>query len=379
MSGPGDLAIRELEVAGATPEAVDRFLAGREFPIREGPHTTFVFQGAADSVLLGHWLFGTAAAREMERLAGSDLWFVTLDLPAESRVEYRFQPTVGAHAEWILDPLNPRTVRDPFGVWSVCHGTGYRRPPWTIEDPAVGRGEVQPVRIGAGPGRGDVRVYTPVGFRGTRRYPLLVALDGGDYLRYADARVVLDNLIERRDIPPLIAAFVDPRKRVLDYTNSAAYASYLVEELVPELGRQFPLRERAEDRGLMGAGLGAVGALTTAWRFPGFFGKLCLQSGSFTFTDVGPSTRTKLLDPVVEFVNDYRREPTRVASRVFLSCGVYDPLIYENRSLAPLLRESGMDVRFVESPDGHNWENWRDRLRVGLSWLFPGPIWLYYR
>ena len=122
-----------------------------------------------------------------------------------------------------------------------------------------------------------------------------------------------------------------------------------------------------------------MAALTAAWRYPGFFGKLLLSSGSFTFTDVGPSTRTALLDPVVDFVNAYRADPRRVSSRVFVSCGIYEPLIYENRSLVPLLRESGMEVRYVEAPDGHNWENWRDRLRVGLSWLFPGPLWLYYR
>jgi enterochelin esterase family protein len=38
-----------------------------------------------------------------------------------------------------------------------------------------------------------------------------------------------------------------------------------------------------------------------------------------------------------------------------------------------MLQQSGMQVRFSESRDGHNWENWRDRLREGLSWLFPGP------
>jgi enterochelin esterase family protein len=37
-----------------------------------------------------------------------------------------------------------------------------------------------------------------------------------------------------------------------------------------------------------------------------------------------------------------------------------------------------MEVRYVEARDGHNWENWRDRLRVGLSWLFPGPLLLVY-
>ena len=44
----------------------------------------------------------------------------------------------------------------------------------------------------------------------------------------------------------------------------------------------------------------------------------------------------------------------------------------------PFLSGLGMDVRFAEARDGHNWENWRDRLREGLSWLFPGPLWLVY-
>jgi enterochelin esterase family protein len=81
---------------------------------------------------------------------------------------------------------------------------------------------------------------------------------------------------------------------------------------------------------------------------------------------------------VVEFVNAYRANPVAVSERAFVTCGVYEPLIYENRSLVPLLQSAGMEVRYVEARDGHNWENWRDRLREGLSWLLPGPLWLVY-
>ena len=55
-----------------------------------------------------------------------------------------------------------------------------------------------------------------------------------------------------------------------------------------------------------------------------------------------------------------------------------ESLVSENRALVPVLRRAGVDVRFVEARDGHNWENWRDRLRSGLSWLFPGPLWMVY-
>ena len=108
------------------------------------------------------------------------------------------------------------------------------------------------------------------------------------------------------------------------------------------------------------------------------FGRLLLQSGSFAFTDIGLSERGPAFEPVVRFVNEFRSRPTAVSDRLFVSCGVYESLIYENRSLVPILQSTGMEVRYVEARDGHNWENWRDRLRDGLSWLLPGPLWMIY-
>ncbi|MEO0351192.1 MAG: enterochelin esterase, partial [Cyanobacteria bacterium P01_A01_bin.15] len=62
----------------------------------------------------------------------------------------------------------------------------------------------------------------------------------------------------------------------------------------------------------------------------------------------------------------------------FLSCGTYESLIVYNRSLLPMLQRTGAEATLVEAQDGHNWENWRDRLRAGLTWLFPGPLWMVY-
>ena len=55
-----------------------------------------------------------------------------------------------------------------------------------------------------------------------------------------------------------------------------------------------------------------------------------------------------------------------------VTCGVYEPLITPNRSMVPVFRQTGMRVRYTEARDGHSWENWRDRLREGFSWIFPG-------
>jgi enterochelin esterase family protein len=81
---------------------------------------------------------------------------------------------------------------------------------------------------------------------------------------------------------------------------------------------------------------------------------------------------------VVEFINAFRDKPGKPSEKVYVSCGTYESLIYENRSMVPVLQATGMEVRYEEARDGHNWENWRDRLRSGLSWLFPGPLWMVY-
>jgi enterochelin esterase family protein len=61
-----------------------------------------------------------------------------------------------------------------------------------------------------------------------------------------------------------------------------------------------------------------------------------------------------------------------------MSCGHFEGLITYNRSLAPKLQAAGLEVRFVEAADGHNWIAWRDRLREGLTYLFPGSLWMTY-
>ncbi|MEZ4359254.1 MAG: alpha/beta hydrolase-fold protein [Kofleriaceae bacterium] len=371
----------EAFVAGPhTREAVDAFLAAHHFPIVEGSSVTFVYRGEAEKIHLKHWVFGLPSSQELTRVPDTDLWYLTLDIPPNSRIEYKLEVVRGGRGEWRQDPLNPNRARDPFGANSVAHGSGYRVPDWTHPDPESALGTIDEVGFQSKVfGRRDLVLYLPARYRKSRRYPLLVVHDGHDYLRYAAMATVLDNLIHRLEIPALIAAFTSSPDRLREYANDERHASLITEELVPFLERRFPLEGRPQGRCLMGASFGAVAALSTAWRHPGYFGKLLLQSGSFAFTDIGDRNhRGPVFDPVVTFMNQFRSRPVAVSEHVFVSCGTYESLIYENRSLVPMLTATGMTISYVEAPDGHNWENWRDRLREGLSRLFPGPLLLMY-
>jgi enterochelin esterase-like enzyme len=375
------LAIHELE--GQSPVdslAVDTFISAHEFPLIEGTTATFVYCGDADEVHLTHWVYGLPSSQPFKRLLGSDLWFFTLELPRKSRVEYKLEIVHGDEHRLIQDPLNPNLAADPYGANSVVHGEGYESPEWSQFDPSARPGELQEHRL-ASKVFGDVRsvtVYVPARFRQTRRYPLLIVHDGQDFLRFTELKHVLDNLIHRLEIPPLVVALVDSQQRLTEYADDERHAEFLAKELVPVMEDTYPLLGTAGGRALVGASFGAVASLAAAWRYPDVFGNLLLMSGSFAFTDIGEHERGPVFDPVVEFVNKFRKKPGRPAERIYLTCGTYESLIYYNRSILPLLQATGMSVRYVEARDGHNWENWRDRLREGLAWLMPGPLWMVY-
>jgi enterochelin esterase-like enzyme len=360
---------------------VDRFLARNEVPIVEGARCTFLYRGEADEVFLVHRIVGLPDHMAMRRLHGTDLWYVVLELPEGSRVEYQLEVARGGQRERINDPLNPRLARSPVGDSSVCYAHGYVVPDWTVPDPEARPGSLVDMVVPSRALRRDARVtlYRPARFRRPARYPLLIVHDGGDFLEYAAAKTVLDNLIHRLDVAELVAAFTYPADRLAEYANSAAHARYLTAELLPRLETELPLVAKPSGRCLMGSSFGAVASLTTAYRYPEVYGSLLLQSGSFVFTDIGHNHGGgPVFEPVVRFMNRYRAAPRRVADRLFVSCGVYEPLITPNRSMVPVFESTGMAVRYVEARDGHGWENWRDRLRAGLSWVFPGPQKFYY-
>jgi enterochelin esterase family protein len=123
-------------------------------------------------------------------------------------------------------------------------------------------------------------------------------------------------------------------------------------------------------RVLMGASMGAVASLHAAWRHPAAYGGLLLQSGSFARDESLHAWGAKTFGSVASFVNRFSAAPAHTADSVYVSCGIYESLIEDNRVLLPALRQSSSELLYEEAPDGHHWENWRDRMRSALTWLF---------
>ena len=291
--------------------AVDAAIASMEIPVVGDGWALLIHRGPADEVRFQHWLSGLPADPPFERLPGTDLWILKIEIQDRARIEYKLEIVNGTHRELVRDPLNPSVANDPFGGNSVVQAIGYTTPLWTQEQDTSRRGTVHRGAL-ASAVFGDDRpysIYLPARFRTTRRYPLLIVHDGLDYLHYANLVPVLDNLIHRLEIPPMVAALIPSSDRTTEYVANERHARFIVDDLVPTLERELPLLDGPQDRGLMGASLGGVAALHTAWSHPGAFGKLLLQSGSFAFTDIGDHDLGPIFDPVVSFVNRFRKDP----------------------------------------------------------------------
>ena len=212
-----------------------------------------------------------------------------------------------------------------------------------MRDPALGGAE-------------DAPRLPPGALQARAGYPLLVVHDGSDYLRYSSLRNVLDNLITRLEVAPLIVALTDPGQRLKEYAANPRHARHITEEVLPLLADHYP-GGGARGRRLMGASLGAVASLSTAWMHPGTWGRLLLQSGSFA----SPTSDRHVARPRVRAGGDVDESvpgrPGEPADRVYVSSGVYGVADIREPVACADAQRAGMQVLFTESRDGHNWEN----------------------
>src|SRR6185312_553121 len=160
------LAINRLKDRKPDDAAVDRFLARHQAPIVEQDRCTFLWRGEADDVRLVHRIVGLPDAIPLRRVWGTDLWYLVLELPAGSRLNYQLEVRRGEHHERMNDPLNPKLSYSPVGTSSVCFADGYTTPDWTEYDPDARPGTLTDIVVPSRALRRDceVTLYLPARF-----------------------------------------------------------------------------------------------------------------------------------------------------------------------------------------------------------------------
>lgn len=351
-------AIRKIEAGTLTTPLVGE-LAG------DGAVTlTFLVRRSGDSVPRvvsdvtgwgeradGGFDFGVGA---MRRVGQTDWYALETAIEPDARIEYLI-----AHgtSDYRLDAHNPRRVQRVGGPASEAVGPAYV-PPREFQDPPTSPAgaiteAVIPSRAIGSPRR--VIVYTPPGYRPGRRYPLAVFHDGGLVVNTGQAPRVIDWLTAHQVIPPIVAVFVDPQSRAVDYRRGAPMRAFMGEELLPWIAQRYSVTSDPNARAIIGVSAGARGALDAAASAEQF-GRLGLLIPALDAADIDaipPAGRHRL--------------------RVSIVAGTYDASnLPAARSAQGILADRGHVVDLTEVPEGHSTNTWRNHLRDVLVSLFGG-------
>jgi enterochelin esterase-like enzyme len=368
-------AIQELftEVGKARTVEVDAIISGfieenrDEFPLIEDSLVTFVYYGrvavrANVPSDLNRW---DTKADQMQRLGMTDLHYLTLKLPLDARIDYKFY----VDGLWMLDALNSKTVRGGFGDNSAFAMPGYV-PPGEIEFVDTvphGRIEAHEFKSKIILGSREIQVYLPHEYRPLRvreqvavddgigtmttrdefagTYPVIFVQDGGEYITLASMVNVLDNIIDNGWVPPVVAVFIDPVDRNYEYFLNKDYERMMIEEILPFIRDRYDVSIEPGKTAIMGASLGGAISVMIAMDHPETFGKCGSQSGAFEINDR-------------ELIKRVQSEPKRPVD-FYLDCGTFGDLLEENRAMRDALEKKEYGIGYQEFNEGHSWGNWR--------------------
>jgi len=225
-------------------------------------------------------------------------------------------------------------------------------------------------------------IYVPAQYEPARPAAVMVFQDGHKYVNVEQeyrVPIVFDNLIQRHEMPATIGVFVNPGQhgetlpadpwradnRSAEYHSLGdQYARFLLEELLPGVGRSYNLSPDPANRAICGASSGGIAAFTVAWERPDQFRKVISHIGSFTNIRGGHVYPARI-----------RQEAVRPI-RVFLQDGSNDldnqfgnwPLA--NQEMAAALKFRSYDYRFEFGDGAHTHKHGGALLPDALRWLW---------
>ena len=226
-------------------------------------------------------------------------------------------------------------------------------------------------------------VYVPAQYDAAKPACVMVFQDGHSYVGITNGSfrvpVVFDNLIHQKEMPVTIGIFINPgtrgdtlpqdpwrsNNRSVEYDSLGdAYARFLLQEILPEVGKNYNLTKDPEGRAICGASSGGICAWTVAWERPNEFRKVLSTIGSFVNIRGG------------HVYPSWIRKTERKPIRIFLQDGSNDldnphgnwPLA--NQQIAAALKSMDYDYQFVYGDGGHTGKHGGAILPAALRWLW---------
>jgi enterochelin esterase-like enzyme len=237
-------------------------------------------------------------------------------------------------------------------------------------------------------------VYVPAQYDPAVPASLMIFNDGQAFMApEGDMRAqnVMDNLIWRRELPAMIAVFINPGRRPdqpepnlkewgdrttnrpTEYNSlDDRYARVICDELMPVIYKEYNISKDPDRHGIGGSSSGAIAAFTVAWQRPDEFRKVLSSVGSFVNLRGGDAypdiIRKSDRKPIRIFLQDGRNDH-RGEGRG----GTYNPRLdwfLQNVRMMQALTEKGYDVNYAWGMNLHGQKMSGAILPDMMRWLW---------
>jgi enterochelin esterase-like enzyme len=407
------LAALWLELKAGNAAALDSFwleIQGKAPLVEPNPadptkvRVTFTFKGGLNTRAV--YLFGglppslaeggglpsfVDPQKQFALLPGTNLWYRTERMPSDARFTYLFGVLNGSATSpgYVSDPLNPLKV--PQSLLSGVELPDAPPAPWSKRDPSAAQGKLvrQTLKSQTLKATRGFTVYIPPSYDpASSAYGLLILFDGEWYRdpQQIAAPVIMDNLVAKRQIAPLVAVMVETLNatRSHDLGNSPAFADFVAEELVPWVRLNYHVTADPARAIVGGASLGGVMSSYCGLRHSEVFGNVLSQSGSYWVWDGYPTVAATQRTETGWLTRQFATTPKQ-ALRFYIEVGRFEKVVdysappfltdmpLENERLRDVLEAKGYGVKYEEINGSHDPLNWRSMLAHGLMALAQPP------
>ncbi len=345
----------------------------RRIPLIVIDSVAFLYKGNANTVAwmgdFNGWGYYKEIPNQGKNIPNSDIWILKMKFPLDARLDYKI---VVNETHWILDPVN--SYQQWSGVGGGSPNSELRMPEWKedpmlIEIPSAKKGEViSDVLLESKELSYQIMysVYLPPGYNRNKKYPTLYVTDGYEYMhpKMGNMITVLNNLIHLNKIQPAVVVFVDQRnpinraenRRMRELAMNYNYLNFYLNELLPEIERNYSVEKDAAHRGILGTSMGGLNSAFFSFTRPDIFGLSAIQSPAFSYRN-----------DIFLMCENAENPPLKI----FLSAGSIYDAIEGAEKMKGILESTMCTYQFVETPQSHSWGQWRDLLDDILVYFFP--------
>jgi enterochelin esterase-like enzyme len=219
----------------------------------------------------------------------------------------------------------------------------------------------------------EMYVYTPPGYeKGTGTYPVLYLIHGGgetaaSWSTVGRANDILDNLIAEGKALPMIIVMPSgwtPRGGQVMTSDATKdpFNDEMMKDIIPYMESHFRVKADPNDRALSGLSMGGIQTLNLGLHNLGTFRYLVVMSSGWTT----PADRDGFYEREAARIPTYNQQ----LKLFWWGWGQTDIARPNSLLVTDKFKSMGVKLETMETPDGHEWKNWRIYLHETAPKLF---------